>query len=243
MIVSERARFGRSRSIPGVLTAVLAFAGVAALINVTPGLDTLLVVRASAGQGRRFGVAAALGILAGCLAWGIATAAGLTALLTASHLAYDALRIAGAGYLTWLGISALVQSRRRSAPSTDVPSDQPPPLTGSPWDETSEAVPSTRGWVTAFRSGIGTNLLNPKAGVFYMSLIPQFIPHGAPTFSTTLLFTAVDIAELAIWFWVVSGTAHTLSERIRRPSFRRRMEQISGIAFLGFAVNLLLDEK
>jgi threonine/homoserine/homoserine lactone efflux protein len=226
-----------------MITAVLAFAGVAALINVTPGLDTLLVVRASAGQERRFGVAAALGILVGCLAWGIATAAGLTALLTASHLAYDTLRIAGAGYLTWLGISALVKSRRRSAPSTGVPSDQPAPLAESPQGEASDAVPSVRGWLTAFRSGMGTNLLNPKAGVFYMSLIPQFIPHGAPTFSTTLLFTAVDIVELAVWYWVVSGAAHALSERIRRPSFRRRMEQISGVVFLGFAVNLLIDEK
>ncbi|WP_433174757.1 LysE family translocator [Actinoallomurus sp. CA-150999] len=214
-----------------MITAVLAFAGVAALINVTPGLDTLLVVRTSAGQGRRFGVAAALGILSGCVVWSVATAAGLTALLTASHLAYDALRIAGAGYLTWLGISALVRSRRRSAPSPGEASDQVAP----------DAVP--RGWLTAFRSGMGTNLLNPKAGVFYMSLIPQFIPHGAPTFGTTLLLSAVDMVELAVWYWVVSGAAHALSERIRRPSFRRRMEQISGIAFLGFAVNLLVDEK
>src|SRR5256885_13408230 len=114
-----------------MITAVLAFAGVAALINVTPGLDTLLVVRASAGQGRRFGVAAALGILSGCAVWSVATAAGLTALLTASHLAYDVLRIAGAGYLTWLGISALVRSRRRSAPSPGEASDQ----------VTSDAVP------------------------------------------------------------------------------------------------------
>ncbi|GAA4632308.1 LysE family translocator [Actinoallomurus vinaceus] len=223
-----------------MITAVLAFAGVAALINVTPGLDTLLVVRTSAGQGRRFGVAAALGILTGCLVWTVATAAGLTALLAASHLAYDALRIAGAGYLTWLGISALVRSRRPSAPPAGAPSDQPVPPAESPGDK---AVPSARGWLTAFRSGMGTNLLNPKAGVFYMSLIPQFIPHGAPTFSTTLLFSAVDMAELAVWYWVVSGAAHALAERIRRPSFRRRMEQISGIAFLGFAVNLLADEK
>ncbi|MGY4974023.1 hypothetical protein ACWGCC_33225 [Streptomyces nigrescens] len=69
-----------------MLTATLAFAGVAALINLTPGLDTLLVVR---------------------------TAVGLTALLTASRLAYDALRIAGAGYLAWLGLSALWRCRRQ----------------------------------------------------------------------------------------------------------------------------------
>lgn len=220
-----------------MVAAVLAFAGVAALINVAPGLDSLLVVRTSAAGGRRYGLAAALGILLGCLIWGIATAAGLTALLTASHLAYDTLRVAGAAYLAWLGISALVQAWRRPTPAIDQASQS------QPVDEVSETAISARRWFAAFRSGMGTNLLNPKAGVFYMSLIPQFIPRGKPTFSTTLLLTAVDLTELAIWYWILSGAAHTLSERIQRPSFRRRMEQISGIAFLGFAVNLLISEN
>ncbi|GLY68885.1 LysE family translocator [Amycolatopsis taiwanensis] len=210
-----------------MIGAVLAFAGVAALINITPGLDTLLVVRASAAQGRSFGLAAASGVLVGCLAWGAATAVGLTALLTASHLAYDVLRFAGAAYLAWLGVLALVRSRHRT--STE----------GS--SVTQEDTARSR--LAAFRSGVGTNLLNPKAGVFYMSLIPQFIPQGAPAFGTTLLFTAVDLVELAIWFWLVSGAAHALSERIRRPSFRRRMEQISGVAFLGFSVNVLAEHR
>jgi threonine/homoserine/homoserine lactone efflux protein len=209
-----------------MITALIAFAGVAALINVMPGLDTLLVVRASAGQGRSFGAAAATGILAGCLVWGIATAIGLTALLTASRLAYDTLRVAGACYLAWLGVTALIHSRRREAPEHP----QPPPAP--------EAAPSR---TAAFRSGLGTNLLNPKAGVFYMSLIPQFIPHGAPAFGTTLLFTAVDVLELTLWYWLVTGTAHALAERLRRPSLKRRMEQLSGVVFLGFAVNLLAD--
>jgi threonine/homoserine/homoserine lactone efflux protein len=220
----------------------LAFAGVAVLINVTPGLDTLLVVRTSASQGRRLGVAAALGILVGCFVWGIATAAGLTGLLTASHVAYDAVRIAGAAYLAWLGTSALIKSRRRHATVTDVPSTEPAAAAGAASGD-APAASHGRGWFAAFRSGVGTNLLNPKAGVFYMSLIPQFIPHGAPTFTTTLLLTGVDLAELAVWYWIVSGAAHALSERIRRPSFRRRMEQISGVVFIGFAVNLLAGDN
>src|SRR3954453_12270002 len=95
-----------------MFTSALAFAGVAALINVTPGLDTLLVLRASVSHGRNAGLAASLGILAGCLVWGFATAVGLTALLTASRVAYDTLRVAGAAYLVWLGASALWRSRR-----------------------------------------------------------------------------------------------------------------------------------
>ena len=212
-----------------MLTSALAFAGVAALINVTPGLDTLLVLRTSVSHGRNAGLAASLGILAGCLVWGFATAVGLTALLTASRVAYDTLRVAGAAYLVWLGASALWRSRRAVASEAEAAGSEP--VDGS----------APRGRWAAFRAGVGTNLLNPKAGVFYMSLIPQFTPDGASVFTSTLVFTAIDIVELALWYWVVSGAASALSERIRRPAFRRRMEQVSGVAFFGFAANLLAE--
>ena len=216
-----------------MLTATLAFAGVAAIINITPGLDTLLVLRTSVAHGRDGGIAAALGILTGCLAWGVATAVGLTALLTASRLAYDVLRVGGAVYLAWLGLSALWRARRARRE----------PGEAGPAEETAEVVaPSPRDRWAAFRAGLGTNLLNPKAGIFYMSLIPQFIPAGAPVFSTTLLLTAIDLVELALWYWIVSYAASALGERIRRPSFRRRLEQFSGVAFLGFAANLALAD-
>lgn len=94
-----------------------------------------------------------------------------------------------------------------------------------------------------FRSGLTTNLLNPKAGVFYMSLLPQFIPHGAPVFGTSMLLTLIDVAELLIWFCVLSAAASALSRRISRASLRRRMEQVSGLVFIGFAVNLAVDRS
>ncbi|MFF9784740.1 LysE family translocator [Streptomyces nigrescens] len=223
-----------------MLTATLAFAGVAALINLTPGLDTLLVVRTSVTHGRTGGRAAAAGIITGCLAWGLATAVGLTALLTASRLAYDALRIAGAGYLAWLGLSALRQCRRQKVhDGQECPKGAAVMATSD--EEPAGSFASGRG--SAFRAGLGTNLLNPKAGIFYMSLIPQFIPHGAPVFGTTLLLTAIDVIELALWYWVVSSAASVLSERATRPSFRRRMEQLSGVTFLGFAAHLLLADR
>ncbi|MDT0460881.1 LysE family translocator [Streptomyces sp. DSM 41527] len=206
-------------------TAGLAFASVAMLINMAPGPDTLLVVRTSVMQGRPGGLAAALGILTGCVGWGIATAVGLTALLTASRLAYDTLRVCGAAYLAFLGATALRRSRKPTGPE---PAERP-------------TAPASR--LAAFRAGVGTNLLNPKAGVFYMSLIPQFVPRGAQTFSATLFFTAIDVIELAAWYWFLSRAASALSERIQRPAFRRRLERISGVAFFGFAANLLADRS
>lgn len=205
-----------------MITAALAFAVAAMIVNVVPGLDTFLVLRTSAVRGRGCGLAAALGVMAGCAVWGLATAVGLTALLTASHVAYTAVRVCGAAYLVWLGATALWRGRGKT--------------------EAEPAEPSVAvGRRAAFRAGLGTNLLNPKAGVFYMSLVPQFMPQGAPVFGTTVLFTAIDVVELAVWFWLVSGAAAAMGERLRRPSFRRRMERLSGVAFLGFAANLLVD--
>ncbi|MEV8317498.1 LysE family translocator [Streptomyces sp. NPDC059900] len=223
-----------------MLTAALAFAGVAAIINVTPGLDTLLVLRTSVAHGRDGGFAAALGILTGCLAWGVATAIGLTALLTASHLAYEALRIGGAVYLAWLGGTALRRARRRAGEGTaGAPAEG---TSGAPAGEAAPPVTPRSRWA-AFRAGLGTNLLNPKAGLFYMSLIPQFVPAGADVFGATLLLTAIDLAELALWYWIITRAASALGERMRRPSFRRRLEQFSGVAFLGFAANLALHDR
>jgi threonine/homoserine/homoserine lactone efflux protein len=111
----------------------------------------------------------------------------------------------------------------------------------SPTSPTSNSSPTSR--LAAFRSGIGTNLLNPKAGVFYMSLLPQFIPHGAPVFGTTLLLTAIDVAELSLLYLAVSGAAAALAHRLGKASFKRRMEQVSGVVFLGFAVSLVFERS
>jgi threonine/homoserine/homoserine lactone efflux protein len=220
-----------------MIASVLAFAGVAAVVNVTPGLDTMLVLRTSVSGGRVAGLASGLGVNTGCLVWGVAAAAGISELLVASHLAYEAVRIIGAAYLAWLGCCALWRSRsgRREArtgrTATGNADREVPP-------GTKEAAP---GGLAAFRAGLGTNLLNPKAGVFYMSLLPQFIPRGAPAFGTAMLLTLIDVTELLIWFCILSSAASALTLRINRASFRRRMEQISGLVFIGFAVDLVVD--
>lgn len=223
-----------------MLAAILAFAGVAAVINVTPGLDTMLVLRTSVSGGRGAGLVSGLGINVGCLAWGVAAAAGVTELLAASHVAYESVRIVGAVYLAWLGCCALWRSRHRRDPGA---SETEPAPAGTDHQVLREAPGPGPGRLSAFRSGFMTNLLNPKAGVFYMSLLPQFIPHGAPVFGTSMLLTLIDVTELLIWFCILSAAASALSHRISRASFRRRMEQISGLVFIGFAVNLATDRS
>lgn len=100
-------------------TTLLSFTVVALLTVVTPGPDTLLVVRTTLMGGRRSGIAAVVGVTIGCLVWAIAGLVGLAALLTVSEVAYDVVRIAGAAYLVWLGASALWRSRMRARPLED----------------------------------------------------------------------------------------------------------------------------
>src|SRR3712207_2851283 len=125
-------------------SAVLTFAVLATALTVTPGLDTALVLRAALTRRRREAVATAAGIVAGLFVWGAAAAVGISALLTASDLAYDVLRYAGAAYLVWFGIRLLVRASRRG-PAAGHPEDTDG---RSPW--------------RAARLGLTTNLLNPK---------------------------------------------------------------------------------
>ncbi|HSZ52262.1 MAG TPA: LysE family transporter, partial [Caulobacteraceae bacterium] len=126
-----------------IAQSLIAFVLAAGLVTVTPGLDTALVLRAAASEGRKPGAWAAVGVGAGCLIWGGAVALGLTALLAASTAAYALLRWAGAAYLLYLGVQLLLKPR--SALQI-------------------EAAPSAAGH--PFRRGLLTNLLNPKVGVF-----------------------------------------------------------------------------
>ncbi|MES9541641.1 MULTISPECIES: LysE family translocator [unclassified Actinomadura] len=205
-----------------MLTACLAFAAVAALVTITPGLDTMLVLRTTVTSGRRTGYLAATGVASGCLCWALASAAGLTALLAASRIAFDVLRGAGACYLLWLGGQALWRARRASQDTAGTPDAD---LSGT----------------AALRTGFTTNLLNPKIGVFYMSLLPQFVPDGASVFWTSMLFAAIHAVQGLLWFALVVGAAGAARRALARPAVKRRIQQVTGLAFIGFGVRLAVE--
>jgi threonine/homoserine/homoserine lactone efflux protein len=202
-----------------------AFAVFAAVLTVTPGLDTMLVLRTAAVVGRGAGLAAVAGIALGCLVWAVASAAGVTAVLAASTLAFEALRIAGAAYLCWLGARALWRARRRVATSAPV--------------EEASASPSASS--RAFRTGLTTNLLNPKVGSFYLSVVPQFLPSGVDPFAGSLALAGIHVVEGLIWLGLVVLAVGKLRGWLTRAGVRRRLEQLTGVVFLGFGVRLALD--
>jgi threonine/homoserine/homoserine lactone efflux protein len=202
-----------------VLSSLGSFVVVVGLLTLTPGMDTALILRTAAVGAPRSAWGVVLGIQSGTLAWGVLTSAGITALLTASRLAYDVLRWAGACYLIWMGLSMLWSARRARTE----------PLTGA----------ETPGWGRGFL----TNLLNPKMGVFYVALLPQFIPPGAPTFAFGVLLAGVHIVLGTAWSAVLVGLAHRLRAVLRRPAARRVMDRITGTVITGFGLRLALSSN
>lgn len=187
-----------------ILDAVLAFAVVAGLLALVPGLDTALVLRSSLTRARSYAWATALGVATGAVAWGVAAAVGISALLTASELAYRLLTTAGVGYMLWLGASMIWKSFR-SGPGHGGVDATAPVVAASAW----------QGWMV----GAGTNLLNPKVGVFYIATIPQFLPGGTSPLLMGALLAGVHGALTLTWFAVVilGGVAPVGGWPIRRP--------------------------
>jgi threonine/homoserine/homoserine lactone efflux protein len=222
---------------------VLAFALFAAVLTITPGLDTLLVIRTAARDGRLAGLAAGFGIGLGCLAWAAASALGITALLAASTVGYQVLRWTGAAYLVFLGARALWQARRPPAPAAAPAAPEAPVGPGGPGGS-GVAVVAARpggGRVLAFRVGLVTNLLNPKIGVFYLSVLPQFIPPGAAPLPYSLVLALIHDVEGMVWFALLVLLVGRVSGWLGRPTVRRRLEQVTGVAFLGFGVRLAVE--
>ncbi len=205
-------------------TALLTWTLVAALGVMTPGLDTLLVLRHTMLGGRRAGLATVVGISTGCVVWATASLAGLTALLAASTVAYDIVRIAGAAYLLWLGATALWKTFRRG-PATQEPD-----------------IPIAPGWFAAFRTGVVTNLLNPKVGVFYMSLLPQFLPKdGAATWGIVLV--AIHLAVTFVWFPPLIWAAARARALLLRDRVRRWLDRATATVLIALGIKLVTDSR
>jgi threonine/homoserine/homoserine lactone efflux protein len=215
-----------------VTRSLLAFAVFAAVLTVTPGLDTVLVLRMTVRRGRRAGLSAMAGIALGCLCWALASVLGITALLAASRLAYDVLRWAGVGYLCWLGFRALWNARRPAAAGENSTVDYQPAGAG----------PGTGpGSASALRTGLLTNLLNPKVGAFYLSVLPQFLPHDVPPLLGGIVLSAVHVIEGGIWLSILVVVAARAGRWLRRPAVQRRFDQVTGVVFLGFGVRLAVE--
>ena len=204
-----------------VLLSVLSFAVVAGLLTIIPGADTALVLRVAVARGRRHAYATAAGICCGALVWGAGAAAGISVLLTASRTAYTIMKIAGALYLTYLGARMLRDAFRKTTTAV-----------------AAKPVPSR-----SFLQGFTTNLLNPKVGVFYVAMLPQFLPAGVPALPMGVLLALVHDLEAMIWFGLIIGGVDLTRRWWTGDSraairARRALDAITGTVLIGLGIRL-----
>jgi threonine/homoserine/homoserine lactone efflux protein len=203
--------------------ALVAFSIAAGLLTITPGLDTALVLRTAAVEGPKSAWLAACGIFLGTLGWGAAVALGAGALLVASPIAFDALKWAGAGYLVWLGLNLILKPRD----SFDL--------------KAGATAPRSRvGWLW---KGALNNLLNPKAGVFYVSFLPQFVPDHVPAAPFMFLLAMLHDVLGAIWFAILIGATAPIAGALQKTSVVRWLDRLTGGVFLGFGVRLAFERR
>ena len=162
--------------------------------------------------------------------WGVAAAGGLTALITASQVAYDIMRLVGAAVLIVLGIQAIVNARRQ-APEA-VP-------------EAAEAAPSPGGrsaW-RPYSVGLIANLTNPKAAVFALSFLPQFVQPGNPMLPMLVMLAVLWALVDALWFALVIWFIGKARTYFRRANIWRGLTQLSGAVLIGLGLRLALESQ
>jgi threonine/homoserine/homoserine lactone efflux protein len=201
------------------LPLLLAFIAAASILTVTPGVDTAMVLRCAAVGGPRFGGAAAIGIVLGCFIWGASVSLGLGTLLQASELAYTVVKCAGAAYLIWLGTRMLWKPRQSLMVDRD-------------------AVHSFD-TASALRRGFLTNILNPKIGMFYVTFLPQFIPHGAGVAGYSFFLASIHVALTLVWYAVLIAAMVPLGRFLRMPLVVKTMDRVAGGVFVAFGIKLV----
>lgn len=205
----------------------MAFLGLSAVVIMTPGPDTAVTIRNTLLGGRLAGILTALGISAGQAVWALATSFGVVALLVASEVLFQAVKYAGAGYLIWLGIHALIGAWRGDGEGAATVRRGGPRLEPG----------------RAFVQGLMSDLGNPKMAVFFASLLPQFAAPGEGMFaalmSLGLIFSLMTFLWLAAYAFVVAKAG----EILRRPLIRRWIEAVTGTLLVALGLRIAAEKS
>jgi threonine/homoserine/homoserine lactone efflux protein len=200
---------------------LLLFMAAVLVLNATPGVDLLLTVTRTLQGGARAGMAAALGINAGCVLHALAAAFGLATLLAVSATAFAFVKWAGAAYLLWLAFGMLREAWAGRAPASAAGHAAPRP------------------WRADIRTGLLTNVLNPKVLLFFLAFLPQFIrPDATHKTLAFLLLGAVFVVQSTLF---LAGVV-ALAARARRvqtpPALARALQTMGGALFAALALRL-----
>lgn len=201
---------------------LLIFLTASILLNIAPGPDTLYVLTRTVAQGRRAGILSSIGACSGALVHVSAAALGLSVVLATSAIAFTVVKYAGAAYLVYLGIRTL---RARETVTIE------------------KARPSRASGWRVFRDGIVVDVLNPKAALFFMAFLPQFVKPAAG--HATLQFFALGLIVIAIalvWESLLVLFAHRVTRRLSaNRNVSRWLNRALGTVFIALGIRLALE--
>ncbi len=198
------------------------FVAASALLAIAPGPDVIYVLTRGIAQGRKAGLAAALGFASGCIFHTLLAAVGIAALIRSSDLAFDLVRYAGAAYLVWIGVQAL---RHRSSFSI-------------------EGADEAKALVTIYKQSVIGNVLNPKVTLFFLAFLPQFVKSGAGNVGWQMaLLGVVFMGVTIVVFGAVAIFAALIGDWVRRqPAIGERLNVFAGITLIALGIRVALPD-
>jgi threonine/homoserine/homoserine lactone efflux protein len=202
------------------------FVGIAAVVIVVPGPDTAIVTKNALLHGRRAALGTSFGVSTGLAVWTLASALGVASIVRASDTAFTALKLIGAVYLVWLGVQALLASRRRVSEA-------------DPGSAARTAVDGRGG----FRQGLISDLANPKIGAFFTGLLPQFAGPGHSVLIPFLVLGGLFVLMTVVWLCGYALVAVKASAVLRRPRVKAAIDRASGVILIGFGVRLAFERR
>ncbi|ENM5911885.1 LysE family translocator [Vibrio mimicus] len=195
------------------------------ILTLTPGLDTALVIRNTSRAGFADGCTTSLGICFGLFVHATFSAIGISAILAQSAELFQFVKMIGAAYLIWLGISSL-RSLMKTGQGIEVAS-----LTHSQFRLT-----------RSLREGFLSNVLNPKTAVFYLAFLPQFINPEYSPLAQSLLMALIHFAIAMVWQCGLAGALSSAKNLLKNVSFMRWMEGTTGVVLVALGIKLLLEK-
>ena len=199
---------------------IWAFVAVTLPLVASPGPSTAVVLRNSVAGGTRTGLLTAFGCNSASVCYGLLTAFGFGVALQRWPVAWTILRIAGVAYLGWLGLRSLIRAIGRDR------------------DAVGGATRADRDVWHSITSGFFTNFFNPSLAAFYLIVIPQFIPRGAPFGRSAMTLTAIHVSMALSWHtsWALAGAS--LARVLSSGAPRRALDTITGVALIALAIKI-----
>lgn len=208
---------------------VLAFTGIAAILTLTPGADTMLVMRSVVARGQRAGLLTTVGICSGLFFHATLSALGLSLILVRSATAFEIVKLIGAFYLIYLGGQSLWQAFRHGVRKLST--------------NEGTVTKQKKEWWQSFLEGLLTNVLNPKVAIFYLAFLPQFISPSDPVLAKSLLLAGIHFMLGIAWLSLVTMFLGRVRGFLIRPRVQRTIEATTGAVLIAFGARLAMERR